>query len=130
MDIQSLGVIGAGQMGSGIAHVAAAAGCSVTLVDVADPLLVRARAGIEKNFDREVSKGKRTADDKRAMQLVFQTPYSALNASWTVRNILLRSVKKLTGKDKAAQAKRAAERDADKGPDKDKGKGPEKPPGK
>ena len=66
MDIQSLGVIGAGQMGSGIAHVAAAAGCAVTLVDVADPLLAKARAGIEKNFDREVSKGKRTADDKAA----------------------------------------------------------------
>jgi len=66
VDIQSLGVIGAGQMGSGIAHVAAAAGCAVTLVDVADPLLAKARAGIEKNFDREVSKGKRTADDKAA----------------------------------------------------------------
>src|SRR5262249_2408092 len=53
-------------MGSGIAHVAAAAGCAVTLVDVAEPLLAKSRAGIEKNFDREVAKGKRTADEKTA----------------------------------------------------------------
>ena len=52
--------------------------------------------------------GKRTADDKRAMQIIFQNPDSALNASWTVRNILLRSVKKLTGKDKAAANERVA----------------------
>jgi peptide/nickel transport system ATP-binding protein len=40
---------------------------------------------------------RRTADDKRAMQIVFQNPDSALNRSWTVRRILLRSVKKLAG---------------------------------
>ncbi|HRB02462.1 MAG TPA: ABC transporter ATP-binding protein [Ilumatobacteraceae bacterium] len=52
--------------------------------------------------------GKRSADDKRAMQIIFQNPDSALNASWTVRNILLRSVKKLTGKNKAAANERVA----------------------
>ncbi len=51
---------------------------------------------------------KRSADDKRAMQIIFQNPDSALNASWTVRNILLRSVKKLTGKDKEAANARVA----------------------
>ncbi len=45
--------------------------------------------------------GKRSTDDKRAMQIIFQNPDSALNASWTVRNILRRSVRKLTGKNKA-----------------------------
>ena len=39
----------------------------------------------------------RTAADKRSMQMVFQNPDSALNRSWSVRNILLRSVEKLTG---------------------------------
>lgn len=39
----------------------------------------------------------RTADDKRSMQMVFQNPDSALNRSWSVRRILLRSVEKLTG---------------------------------
>ena len=66
MEIRSLGVVGGGQMGSGIAHVAAAAGCSVALVDVEDGLLQRARSGIEKNLDREVSKGKRSPEDKAA----------------------------------------------------------------
>jgi len=66
MEIRSLGVVGAGQMGSGIAHVAAAAGCPVTLVDVAEPLLEKARAGIEKNLDREVAKGKRSTGEKAA----------------------------------------------------------------
>jgi peptide/nickel transport system ATP-binding protein len=41
--------------------------------------------------------GARTATDKRAMQMVFQNPDSALNRSWTVRRILLRAVTKLTG---------------------------------
>lgn len=61
---RTIGVIGAGQMGSGIAHVAAAAGFSVLLVDVDEGLLRGARATIEKNFDREVAKGKRTAEQK------------------------------------------------------------------
>jgi peptide/nickel transport system ATP-binding protein len=39
----------------------------------------------------------RSADDKRSMQMVFQNPDSALNRSWSVRRILLRSVRKLTG---------------------------------
>ncbi len=39
----------------------------------------------------------RSADDKRSMQMVFQNPDSALNRSWSVRRILLRSVTKLTG---------------------------------
>jgi 3-hydroxybutyryl-CoA dehydrogenase len=64
MEIGSLGVVGAGQMGSGIAHVAAAAGLPVALVDVEDGLLAKARLLIEKNLDREVTKGKRTAEEK------------------------------------------------------------------
>jgi peptide/nickel transport system ATP-binding protein len=40
---------------------------------------------------------KRSRGDKRAMQIIFQNPDSALNASWTVRRILARSVRKLTG---------------------------------
>ena len=66
MELRTLGVVGGGQMGSGIAHVAAAAGLTVTLVDVEERLLEKARAGIEKNLEREVAKGKRTADEKAA----------------------------------------------------------------
>jgi 3-hydroxybutyryl-CoA dehydrogenase len=66
MEVRTLGVVGGGQMGSGIAHVAAAAGLTVTLVDVEERFLEKARATIEKNLDREVAKGKRTADEKAA----------------------------------------------------------------
>ena len=66
MEIRSVGVVGAGQMGGGIAHVAAAAGLPVTLVDVEDRFLEKGRATIEKNLDREVSKGKRTAEERAA----------------------------------------------------------------
>ncbi len=66
MDIRTLAVVGAGQMGGGIAHVAAAAGLEVTLADVEESFVHRARATIEKNFDREIAKGKRTPEEKSA----------------------------------------------------------------
>lgn len=50
-------VVGAGQMGNGIAHVAATSGFEVTLIDVVADALTRARATIEKNLDRQVKKG-------------------------------------------------------------------------
>jgi peptide/nickel transport system ATP-binding protein len=52
--------------------------------------------------------GKRSQADKRAMQIVFQNPDSALNASWTVRRILNRSVKKLTGANQEETDRRVA----------------------
>ncbi|HEX9285825.1 MAG TPA: 3-hydroxybutyryl-CoA dehydrogenase [Thermoanaerobaculia bacterium] len=61
---RTIGVVGAGQMGNGIAHVAAAAGFDVLLSDVEDRFLEKARGTIEKNLDREVAKGKRSADEK------------------------------------------------------------------
>ena len=74
MEIRSVAVIGAGQMGSGIAHVAAAAGLSVVLADVEDAFVRRARATIEKNFDREIARGKRTDKEKsRALSLLSET---------------------------------------------------------
>jgi 3-hydroxybutyryl-CoA dehydrogenase len=66
MEIHTIGVIGSGQMGNGIAHVAAASGFSVVLADVEEHLLERGRATIEKNLSREVAKGKRTESDKAA----------------------------------------------------------------
>ncbi len=66
MEIRTLGVVGAGQMGNGIAHVAAAAGIAVILADVETGLVERGRATIEKNLDREIAKGRRTAADKEA----------------------------------------------------------------
>lgn len=66
MTPSTIGVVGAGQMGNGIAHVAAAAGLDVTLTDLEQRFLEKARATIVKNLDREVSKGKRSAKEKEA----------------------------------------------------------------
>ena len=62
--IKSIGVIGAGTMGNGIAQVFAQSGFSVTLIDVAPPMLDRARAAIEKSLGKFVEKGKLTAADR------------------------------------------------------------------
>ncbi|AXJ01259.1 3-hydroxybutyryl-CoA dehydrogenase [Cyclonatronum proteinivorum] len=66
MSIQKIAVIGGGTMGNGIAHVAAMAGFSVTLVDISDAALERALGTITKNLTRMVSKEKITEADKEA----------------------------------------------------------------
>ena len=50
-------VIGAGQMGNGIAHVCATSGFDVTMIDVSSEALAKGRATIEKNLERQVKKG-------------------------------------------------------------------------
>ncbi|MBX7118014.1 MAG: 3-hydroxybutyryl-CoA dehydrogenase [Gemmatimonadaceae bacterium] len=59
-------VVGAGQMGNGIAHVCAASGFAVTLIDVSADALARATATIDKNLDRQVKKGALDAAAKAA----------------------------------------------------------------
>jgi 3-hydroxybutyryl-CoA dehydrogenase len=66
MDIKSIGVVGAGTMGNGIAQVFAQAGFAVQLVDVSPPILDRARRNIEKSLDKFVEKGKLTPADRDA----------------------------------------------------------------
>jgi 3-hydroxybutyryl-CoA dehydrogenase len=73
MGIQRVGVIGAGTMGNGIAHVFARGGYNVVLCDVEQRFLERAVGTITKNLDRELSKGKITADDKAAALGRIQT---------------------------------------------------------
>ncbi|MCV2880296.1 3-hydroxybutyryl-CoA dehydrogenase [Sedimentimonas flavescens] len=66
MGIQSVGIVGAGQMGNGIAHVFAQSGYEVLLNDIAQEGLDRAIATITKNLDRQVSREKITEADKIA----------------------------------------------------------------
>jgi len=66
MNIQRVGVVGAGTMGNGIAHVFARAGYTVVLCDVEQRFLDRGIETIGKNLDREVAKNKISADDKAA----------------------------------------------------------------
>lgn len=62
--IQTVGVIGAGQMGSGIAHVCAVAGLAVRMLDSRAEALDEAQAGIAKNMERQVGKGTIQAADR------------------------------------------------------------------
>ncbi|HET7711046.1 MAG TPA: 3-hydroxybutyryl-CoA dehydrogenase [Thermoanaerobaculia bacterium] len=62
--MEKIVVIGAGTMGNGIAHVGAAAGLQVTLIDVSGEALERARKTISANLQRAVDKGKLSADEK------------------------------------------------------------------
>ena len=66
MNIKNVSVIGAGQMGNGIAHVFAQAGFKVTLIDVSAVQLEKAIATIGKNFDRQITKGTITEGDKKS----------------------------------------------------------------
>ncbi len=66
MDIRTVGVMGAGTMGNGIAHVFARQGYNVVLVEVEQRFLDRGVETIHKNLDREVAKNKITPDDKAA----------------------------------------------------------------
>jgi 3-hydroxybutyryl-CoA dehydrogenase len=65
--MEKIVVIGAGTMGNGIAHTAAASGFSVTLIDVGDDVLHRAVSTISANLQRGVDKGKMTAEEKQAI---------------------------------------------------------------
>ena len=64
MNVKKIMVIGAGQMGAGIAQVAAQAGFSVLLLDIKQEFLDRGLAYINKNLARDVSKGKKTEEEQ------------------------------------------------------------------
>jgi 3-hydroxybutyryl-CoA dehydrogenase len=59
-----IAVLGAGQMGNGIAHVFAQAGFAVTMIDISGAALAKGRDTISKNLDRQLKKGTVTAEEK------------------------------------------------------------------
>lgn len=67
MSIQKVMVVGAGQMGSGIAQVAAQAGLQVILRDVEDRFVQKGLGVIDKNLSRDVEKGRKTAEEQAAI---------------------------------------------------------------
>jgi len=78
-EINSVGVIGAGQMGNGIAHVCALAGLPVTIVDIKQDALTRAMATMARNMDRQVSRTIISADerDEALLRIKTSTDYAA-----------------------------------------------------
>ena len=65
MGVKKIGVIGAGQMGHGIALVAAKAGFDVTLQDIKDDFVKKGIGKVERFLDKSIEKGKLTSDDKK-----------------------------------------------------------------
>jgi 3-hydroxybutyryl-CoA dehydrogenase len=65
MDIRTIGIVGAGQMGNGIAHVCAVAGLQVRLNDISEEKLNQALATINGNLARQVAKGAISEDERR-----------------------------------------------------------------
>ena len=85
-NVKTLGVIGAGLMGNGIAHVASQAGYDVILTDISQPILDKALGTIEKNMGREVKREKLSeADAKAALgRIKSSTDLAALGAAQIV----------------------------------------------
>ena len=76
MDIRSVGIVGAGQMGNGIAHVFALSGYEVLLNDISEEGLKKAVATIDKNLERQASRGKISFDDHAAAMARIKTTLS------------------------------------------------------
>ncbi len=66
-EVKVFGVIGAGQMGNGIAQVAAASGLQVIMSDIKDEFVRKGLGAIDRNLGRSVDKGKMTAEEKDAV---------------------------------------------------------------
>jgi len=81
VDVKTLAVVGAGQMGAGIAQVAAQSGVSVVLVDVNPDLVQKGLSGIRAQLDRAVSKGKLKADEAQATVARIKGGASAQDAA-------------------------------------------------
>ncbi|HHY26124.1 MAG TPA: 3-hydroxybutyryl-CoA dehydrogenase [Desulfitobacterium dehalogenans] len=81
--MKTIMVIGAGQMGSGIAQVAAQAGYAVILNDIKEEFVARGLKGIEKNLDRSVEKGKLSSEEKLNILGRLQASVSLQDAAQT-----------------------------------------------
>lgn len=81
--IQTVGIIGAGTMGNGIAQVCAQSGINVVMVDISDAAVSKGLATIAGSFDRLIKKDKLTAEQKAAAlaRITTSTDYAALNAA-------------------------------------------------
>ena len=73
MEIAKIGIVGAGQMGNGIAHVCALAGYEILMTDMSQEALDNARVLIDRNLERQVTREKITAADKAAALKLIKT---------------------------------------------------------
>jgi 3-hydroxybutyryl-CoA dehydrogenase len=90
LEIKTVGVVGGGTMGNGIAHVAAKAGFHVLLLEVDDELINRALATISKNMDREIAKNRITDSEKSAA--LRRITGVTDNAAMTAADVIIEAV--------------------------------------
>ena len=81
MEIRSLAVLGAGQMGAGIAQVAACAGYTVVMIDIEQEYVDKGLSSIEKSLFRLVSKGRMSEDEAEAAINLISTSVKRESAS-------------------------------------------------
>ncbi|TKK04492.1 3-hydroxybutyryl-CoA dehydrogenase [Pseudomonas fluorescens] len=86
MTQSNIGIIGAGTMGNGIAQICALAGFSVTLIDISENALQKALSTVDRNLNRQISKGTLTTEQTLAALLKIRTStnYSRLHGSQIV----------------------------------------------
>ena len=89
MDVKTLAVVGAGQMGAGIAQAGAQSGLQVTLIDVSPELVQKGLAGIRAQLDKAVGKGKLKGEDAQAAlaRLKAGVPDDARSAQFAVEAV-------------------------------------------
>ncbi len=92
MEINTIGIAGAGTMGAGIAQVTASNGFNTILFDVNENMLTKAKAGIEKSLDTLVQKGKLSADTKQEIlaRISFTADVKSLVADLIIEAIVER----------------------------------------
>ena len=90
MEIKKLGVLGCGQMGSGIVQVFAQAGYEVVAVDTVPAMIEKGLKGIEKRLMGRVDKGKMSLDEKNAIMGRIRTSSSAASPLMNSRVLSMR----------------------------------------
>ena len=85
---ERVAVIGAGQMGNGIAHVFAQSGFDVTMIDVSSDALQRGTATIAGNLDRQIKKGTLQSTDKEAILARVKTSLARLAPRFSAERML------------------------------------------
>ena len=90
MEFKTIGVLGAGTMGAGIAQVCAEAGFKVVLVDIAPEFVDKAVKGMNKNWSKAVEKGKMAADQVEKLNALVTT--STDNASFKDCDIVIEAI--------------------------------------
>src|ERR1700734_291773 len=73
MEVQAIGIVGSGQMGNGIAQVAASVGLTVHMTDVSSSAIEKGLATIASSCDRLIKKEKMTQDQKRELLALIHT---------------------------------------------------------